>query len=76
MLQVVESFKSIKDLLFCIISYRTSVQEYSICFVYVLAYLIVGHAHNRSDDLTVCHVHLATVCFNKKFFHIGCKVTK
>ena len=57
------------DFLLGIIAHRASVQKYGIGLFGTLADLVACHLHDRSHDLRVGHVHLASVCLDIQFFH-------
>ena len=60
---------SMVNLVFCILADTAGVQEDGISLFFFLTNLVACHLHHRGNYLTVCHVHLAAISFNKQFLH-------
>ena len=69
LLHGIKSLKTVENLLFSIIANRAGVEQYGIRLINRLTGFVICHFHDRRNDLTVCHIHLAAVSFNKKFLH-------
>ena len=65
----IKCFQTVVNLVFCVLSYGTSIEENSISFVFVLTHIVSCHLHHGSNHLRVCHIHLAAVCLYIEFFH-------
>ena len=63
----VEELQAVQNLLLGIIAHRTSIQKHGIGLVQRLGHRISGHFHNRRNQFTVCHIHLAAVRFDEQF---------
>ncbi len=59
-----DGVKSVEDFLLGIVAHAACIEEHGIRLVNTLTHLITGHLHHRGYHLTVCHIHLATVCLN------------
>ena len=66
--QRMEELQSVEDLLFGVVSDRTSVHEYSVGFFQSFACRITCHLHDRGNNFAVGHVHLASISFDKQLF--------
>ena len=60
----IQSVESVIYFLFRIISYGASVEKHRVSHVEVVASLVSSHEHNRSHNLRVSHIHLASVSFD------------
>ena len=58
--------KTAQDALLGIIADGARVHEDAIGLIYVFSQVIANRLHDRRDDFTVGHVHLAPVCLNEK----------
>ena len=59
--QGVQGIKPVVDFVFRIFSYGAGVQQHSIGLVQRFTGFIARHLHDRSDNLAVGHIHLATI---------------
>ena len=62
------------DFLFGVFAHGTGVDKDGIGFVLSLTEFVAGHLHDAGNDFAVGHIHLAAVCFNKKFLHFILKM--
>ena len=62
--QRLKVLQSPDDTLFGIIAHRTGIDEDCVCLTDIVRQFVSVGLHDRSHDLAIRHIHLASVCFN------------
>ena len=62
-----EELQAVQDFLLGVVADGAGVHEYGIGLFQAFTRAVACHLHDGSNHFTVCHVHLASVSFDKQF---------